>query len=219
MLVPREPGLPPGRPANRPVRREIEAYGAAARDLPLLLPLALGAADEPDAVALAAWASALRRCAAPRTGLLIEDAGPTGGTLLRRARADLRDAGATGPAVTLGYRIATPRSALTADQAAEWTDLLVLDVPALTRACGGTAAEETRGPAPLDVAGVGQLLELAVQKALAARHDLVVLAQGIDPGDAAGLRCCARIGVSGVTTPAERLPAMRIAAAQAALRR
>lgn len=116
-----------------------------------------------------------------------------------------------------GRVLATPREALLADQAAEKAGLLLLDVTRLTCACWGEAwnADEPKRPLALDVEGVGQLLETAVRRARAVRHDVAIWVRGLSPGDVAGLRFCARIGVQGVTTAAESAPVMRIAAAQA----
>lgn len=117
----------------------------------------------------------------------------------------------------VGLLLATPREALLADQAAEQAGLLLLDVTRLTRACFGTDQENVdgEGPLALDIEGVGQLLETAVRRARAVRHDVAVWVRGLSPGDLAGLRFCARIGIQGVTTAAESAPVMRIAAAQA----
>ena len=99
-------------------------------------------------------------------------------------------------------------------------DLLLLDAPRLTRACRGRPAADADGaPEELDIEGVGQLLEAAARKARSARHDIAVWVRGIAATDLAGLRFCARAGIGGVTVPVEAVPAMRIAAAQATLRR
>jgi len=119
-----------------------------------------------------------------------------------------------------GYLVATPRDALLADRWAEYAELLLLDVPRLTRACRGQSAESADArPEEFDIDGVGQLLETAVRKARSVRHDIAVWARGLAPDDLAGLRFCARAGIVGITVPVEAVPAMRIAAAQAMPRR
>ncbi len=120
-------------------------------------------------------------------------------------------------AIKCGFRLTTPRAALLSDHFAERAAFLIFDLSALTYACLGVT-KDGQVPTEFDTAGVGQLVEMAARKARAARHDIRLFAAGISPSDVAGLRFMMRAGFDGVTAVAVQVPAMRLAAAQAALR-
>ncbi len=71
----------------------------------------------------------------------------------------------------------------------------------------------------LDIAGVGQLIELAVERGRATRPALKLGICGEHGGDPASIGFCERVGLDYVSASPYRVPIARLAAAQAALRR
>jgi len=206
------PGGGPPDAARDGDRRVIESLCSAARDLPLLFDLA----DRAGALVQALtgyWNSRKSRPTVGPVPAILFDAE----VVAEKGTPDLSSAGAGSPSPERGGRIATPRAALTADATVEGVALLVFDLPALTRACLGGAADQKTSRA-LDIPGVGQLVEIAVRKARATRHDIRLYALGMSASDVAGLRFLDRLGFDGVMAPAAGVLAMRLAAAQAARR-
>jgi pyruvate,orthophosphate dikinase len=70
----------------------------------------------------------------------------------------------------------------------------------------------------LDRSGVGELVEIAAERGLAARHDLKLGICGEHGGDPASVEFCERVGLEYVSCSPYRVPIARLAAAQAALK-
>jgi pyruvate,orthophosphate dikinase len=69
----------------------------------------------------------------------------------------------------------------------------------------------------IDVAGVGELVEIAVQRGRAARPDIKLGICGEHGGDPASIAFCEKVGLDYVSCSPYRVPVARLAAAQAAL--
>jgi pyruvate,orthophosphate dikinase len=69
----------------------------------------------------------------------------------------------------------------------------------------------------LDVHGVGELVEIAVERGMAARSDLKLGICGEHGGDPDSIHFCQRMGLDYVSCSPFRVPIARLAAAQAAL--
>jgi len=70
----------------------------------------------------------------------------------------------------------------------------------------------------LDTSGVGQLIQMGVQKGRSTRKDLKVGICGEHGGDPASIDFCHKAGLNYVSCSPFRVPIARLAAAQAALR-
>lgn len=199
LRIPAEDSALPVEIRRQAWQRRIETAHAAARRLPLIIEWPPGLYSEPPALP-------------PGNGWLLETPDPDAGA---DAAPPFRSDGRAAPR---GWLLATPRAALLADLAAERADFLALDIPRLHHCCRGRPSADgdaARAPEPLDIAGVGQLVEWAARKARAARLDATILALGVSPADTAGLRFLIRAGVTAVTASPAAVPAMRVAAAQA----
>jgi pyruvate,orthophosphate dikinase len=71
--------------------------------------------------------------------------------------------------------------------------------------------------ASIDQTGVGQLMEIAVQKGRKTRQDIKLGICGEHGGDPDSVKFCHRIGLTYVSCSPFRVPVARLAAAQAAL--
>jgi pyruvate,orthophosphate dikinase len=69
----------------------------------------------------------------------------------------------------------------------------------------------------IDAAGVGRLMELAIEEGRAARKDLEIGVCGEHGGDPKSIHLCHRLGVNYVSCSPFRIPIARLAAAHAAL--
>jgi pyruvate,orthophosphate dikinase len=69
----------------------------------------------------------------------------------------------------------------------------------------------------LDIDGVGQLVELAVERGRKTRPDLKLGICGEHGGDPASIAFCEKVGLDYVSASPYRVPIARLAAAQAAL--
>ena len=70
----------------------------------------------------------------------------------------------------------------------------------------------------IDQNGVGQLIQMAVQKGRAARSDLKIGICGEQGGDPASVEFCFRSGLNYVSCSPYRVPIARLAAAHAAIK-
>ncbi len=70
----------------------------------------------------------------------------------------------------------------------------------------------------LDTTGVGQLVEMGVQKGRSTKKDLKVGICGEHGGDPASIAFCHAVGLNYVSCSPFRVPIARLAAAQAALK-
>ncbi|MHC4179427.1 MAG: putative PEP-binding protein, partial [Planctomycetota bacterium] len=70
----------------------------------------------------------------------------------------------------------------------------------------------------IDTSGVGQLVEMAVEKGRSTRPDLKIGICGEQGGDPASVDFCFRVGLNYVSCSPYRIPIARLAAAHAALK-
>ena len=132
----------------------------------------------------------------------------------------------------IGTMIEIPRAALTAGEIAEEADFFSFGTNDLTQMCFGYSRDDIGTFLPiylekeilpvdpfevLDQTGVGQLLEMAVEKGRAAKPGLKCGICGEHGGEPASVKFCHRIGLDYVSCSPFRVPVARFAAAQAAL--
>jgi pyruvate,orthophosphate dikinase len=132
----------------------------------------------------------------------------------------------------IGTMIELPRAALTADAIAEEAEFFSFGTNDLTQTTWGISrddaasfldAYEKAGILPndpfavLDQAGVGALIEIAIEKARRARPDITLGLCGEHGGEPASVAFCAGVGLDYVSTSPFRVPVARIAAARAAI--
>jgi pyruvate,orthophosphate dikinase len=132
----------------------------------------------------------------------------------------------------VGTMIEVPRAALRADEIAKHAQFFSFGTNDLTQMTLGLSRDDSAlfmeeylkqglyeaDPfSTLDVAGVGQLVELAVQRGRQSRNDLKLGICGEHGGDPATVGFCDRVGLDYVSCSAFRVPIARLAAAQAAL--
>ena len=135
--------------------------------------------------------------------------------------------------ILIGTMIEIPRAALTADEVAEHADFFSFGTNDLTQMTFGYSRDDTGSFLPeyikqdilhvdpfqsLDQTGVGQLVEMGVQKGRKTREDLKVGICGEHGGDPSSIDFCHRVGLDYVSCSPFRVPVARLAAAQAALR-
>jgi pyruvate,orthophosphate dikinase len=132
-----------------------------------------------------------------------------------------------------GTMIEVPRGALTADEIAKHADFFSFGTNDLTQMTFGFSRDDAEGGflltyverkilpenpfQSLDVAGVGQLMRIAVEKGRATRPDIELGICGEHGGDPASIAFCHQIGLDYVSCSPFRVPVARLAAAQAAL--
>lgn len=140
--------------------------------------------------------------------------------------------GAT-PHYLIGTMIEVPRAALRADHIAEVADFFSFGTNDLTQMTLGLSRDDSgrflpdyvsqgifpQDPfASLDLAGVGQLVNLAVQKGRTVREGLKMGICGEHGGDPASVEFCHNIGLDYVSCSPYRVPIARLAAAHAVLK-
>jgi len=126
--------------------------------------------------------------------------------------------------------IEVPRGALTADEIAQTAEFFSFGTNDLTQTCLGMSRDDSgsflgpyqeleivkRNPfATIDQSGVGQLMEVAVQKGRKARPAIKLGICGEHGGDPDSVKFCHRVGLSYVSCSPYRVPVARLAAAQA----
>jgi pyruvate,orthophosphate dikinase len=129
--------------------------------------------------------------------------------------------------------IEVPRGAVTADEVAEEADFFSFGTNDLTQLTYGFSRDDIgkflgayqdrrildRDPfASLDVAGVGQLVEMGTRKGRATKPDLKIGVCGEHGGDPSSIHFFEKTGFDYVSCSPYRVPVARLAAAQAALR-
>jgi len=138
--------------------------------------------------------------------------------------------------VKFGYMVGTmievPRGALTADAIAETAEFFSFGTNDLTQTALGVSRDDMgnfldvytendiypRNPfATLDQEGVGQLMEIAVEKGRKTRPGIKLGICGEHGGDPASVKFCHKLGLDYVSCSPYRVPVARLAAAQAAL--
>jgi len=138
--------------------------------------------------------------------------------------------------VTVDYLVGTmieiPRAALTADKIAEVAEFFSFGTNDLTQMTFGVSRDDAGKFLPqylreeiwpadpfatLDQEGVGQLVEMGIERGRATRENLKVGICGEQGGDPATVKFCHRAGMNYVSCSPFRLPVARLAAAQAAI--
>src|SRR5437667_3276127 len=130
----------------------------------------------------------------------------------------------------VGTMIEVPRGALTADEIAQTAEFFSFGTNDLTQTCLGMSRDDSGsflGPyqeleivkknpfATIDQAGVGQLIEMAVEKGNKTRPGIKLGICGEHGGDPDSVKFCHRAGLSYVSCSPFRVPVARLAAAQA----
>ena len=133
----------------------------------------------------------------------------------------------------VGTMIEIPRAAVTADQIAEEAEFFSFGTNDLTQMTFGFSRDdagkfledyytknvyESDPFARLDQNGVGQLVQIAVEKGRQTRPDIKLGICGEHGGDPSSIEFCHRIGLNYVSCSPFRVPIARLAAAQAALK-
>ncbi|MEE9167716.1 MAG: pyruvate, phosphate dikinase [Candidatus Neomarinimicrobiota bacterium] len=133
----------------------------------------------------------------------------------------------------VGTMIELPRAALTADEIAKEAEFFSFGTNDLTQTTYGFSRDDIGGFLPtyleqkilphdpfqsLDQAGVGQLVQLGVDRGRSVKDDLKVGICGEHGGDPDSIDFCHRAGLDYVSCSPFRVPIARLAAAQAAIR-
>jgi pyruvate,orthophosphate dikinase len=132
----------------------------------------------------------------------------------------------------VGTMIEIPRGALTAHEIAQSAEFFSFGTNDLTQTGLGMSRDDsgsflpqyqeleivTKNPfATIDVTGVGELVDIAVQRGRSARPDIKLGICGEHGGDPASIRFFEKVGLDYVSCSPFRVPVARLAAAQAAL--
>jgi pyruvate,orthophosphate dikinase len=131
-----------------------------------------------------------------------------------------------------GTMIEIPRAALTADKIAKDAEFFSFGTNDLTQMSFGFSRDDIGGFLPdylernilpedpfqsIDLEGVGQLIEIGVQRGRSVRKDLKIGICGEHGGDPASIDFCQKVGMNYVSCSPYRVPIARLASAQAAL--
>ncbi len=134
--------------------------------------------------------------------------------------------------IKIGTMIEIPRAALTANEVAEVADFFSFGTNDLTQLTFGYSRDDVNTFLPdylkrdilpvdpfqsLDQTGVGQLVEMGLERGRATNKGLKVGICGEHGGDPDSVKFCHRIGLDYVSCSPFRVPIARLAAAQAAL--
>ena len=135
-------------------------------------------------------------------------------------------------AYMVGTMIEVPRGALTADEIAQTAEFFSFGTNDLTQTALGISRDDMgnfllpyveneifkKNPfATLDQVGVGQLMQMAVEKGNKTRPGIKLGICGEHGGDPDSVKFCHRIGLNYVSCSPYRVPVARLAAAQAAI--
>src|SRR5436309_8930381 len=144
----------------------------------------------------------------------------------------MQESGAELP-VIVGTMIEIPRAALIADKLAATAEFFSFGTNDLTQMTFGYSRDDAGSFLPeyvkkeilerdpfqsLDIGGVGQLVEMAVQKGRATRRDLKCGICGEHGGDPKSVEFCHQVGLNYVSCSPFRVPIARLAAAHAAIK-
>jgi pyruvate,orthophosphate dikinase len=135
-------------------------------------------------------------------------------------------------AYSVGTMIEIPRGALTADEIAGTAEFFSFGTNDLTQTTMGMSRDDSgsflqpyieaeivkKNPfASIDQTGVGQLMEIAIEKGRKTRPDIKLGICGEHGGDPDSVKFCHKIGLNYVSCSPFRVPIARLAAAQAAI--
>ena len=135
-------------------------------------------------------------------------------------------------AYKVGTMIEIPRGALTADEIAQTAEFFSFGTNDLTQTCLGMSRDDSgsflapyqeaeimkKNPfASIDQTGVGQLMQIAIEKGRKTRPDIKLGICGEHGGDPDSVKFCHKLGLSYVSCSPFRVPVARLAAAQAAV--
>jgi len=132
-----------------------------------------------------------------------------------------------------GTMIEVPRAAVTADEIANTAEFFSFGTNDLTQMTFGYSRDDVNSFLPdylkkeilerdpfqsIDTTGVGQLMEMAVEKGRSVRKDLKCGICGEHGGDPKSVEFCHKIGLNYVSCSPFRVPIARLAAAHAAIK-
>jgi pyruvate,orthophosphate dikinase len=135
-------------------------------------------------------------------------------------------------AYSVGTMIEVPRGALTANEIAETAEFFSFGTNDLTQTALGMSRDDSgsflapyqeaeimkRNPfASIDQSGVGQLMEIAIEKGRKTRPGIKLGICGEHGGDPDSVKFCHKLGLTYVSCSPFRVPVARLAAAQAAI--
>ncbi len=135
-------------------------------------------------------------------------------------------------AYSVGTMIEVPRGALTADEIAQTAEFFSFGTNDLTQTALGVSRDDMgnflnayteneifkKNPfATLDQTGVGQLIQMAIEKGRKTRPDIKLGICGEHGGEPESVKFCHRVGLNYVSCSPYRVPVARLAAAQAAI--
>ena len=150
-----------------------------------------------------------------------------------RVKAEVEKAAGVEVDCLYGTMIEIPRACLTADTMAKSAEFFSFGTNDLTQMGFGFSRDDIGGFLgdyldqnileadpfqTIDQEGVGQLIEMAVEKGRAARKDLKIGICGEQGGDPKSVEFCFRNGLNYVSCSPYRVPIARLAAAQAAVK-
>jgi len=135
--------------------------------------------------------------------------------------------------IPIGTMIEIPRAAITAEEIAQHADFFSFGTNDLTQMTFGYSRDDVNSFLPdyqrqdilekdpfqsIDVSGVGQLVDMAVNKGRSQKSDMKMGICGEHGGDPNSIDFCNKVGLNYVSCSPFRVPVARLAAAQAALR-
>lgn len=153
--------------------------------------------------------------------------------MTRKVAAEVMDETGVEIDYLVGTMIELPRAALTADEVAEYAEFFSFGTNDLTQTTLGLSRDDSGKFLPLyvdkgiykedpfvsiDASGVGQLVEMGVQKGRSVRSGLKTGICGEHGGDPASIAFCQKAGLDYVSCSPFRVPVARLAAAHAALK-
>ena len=152
--------------------------------------------------------------------------------IIHRVAQEVKDAKKVDFDYLVGTMIEVPRGALTADEIAEHADFFSFGTNDLTQTALGVSRDDMgsflqsytendiypKNPfASLDTTGVGQLVEMAIEKGQSVKPDIKLGICGEHGGDPDSVVFCHKVGLNYVSCSPFRVPVARLAAAQASL--
>jgi len=134
--------------------------------------------------------------------------------------------------IKIGTMIEIPRAAITANEIAESADFFSFGTNDLTQMTFGFSRDDVNSFLPdylsrellpgdpfvsIDIGGVGQLIEMGVERGRKTKPELKIGICGEHGGDPKSVHFCHKVGMDYVSCSPFRVPIARLAAAQAAL--